>query len=125
MELLNCYRDLIRLSRAVLKESKEGPARALEVLRGEPKSDRFRALWQTFYARLRVLSRHPPGAELLPLKERASFLSPANATENYCRIYVLYLLAYLRKEERMLDIRRSEMESLKVMDFVRRALIVT
>jgi hypothetical protein len=125
MEPLNRVWDIIRLARAMRKETKAGPASALEVLRGEPKSRRYLALWQTFYARLRVLSRHPPFAELSPLRARDWFRSPASETERYCRLYVLYMLAYVRGEEGVAELHRSELKSLQVLGFVRSALIVT
>lgn len=125
MELLNCYSDMIRLSRARLRESKGSPARALEVLRDEPKSRRYRALYQTLYARLRVLTRHPPDAELSPLRASDWFRSPASETEKYCRLYVIYMLAYIRGDEQEVALRQSEMKSLKVLGLVRGLLIVT
>ena len=126
MELVHRMSDWIRLSRAILGEQKYGPSKALGVLGGGPKSQGFRAVWRTFYARLRILSRQgSPEAELTPLMELDWFISPTSQTEEYCRAYVHYFLAYACGNDAEAQRNRMALQQLSVTRFTRRALLVT
>jgi len=126
MEYLNSFYDLGRLVRAAWKEGNGGPAAALAMLQGDPKSRRWRVIWKTFSARLRVISREgEASAELLPLKDHDWFRSPGSELEIYSRSYVLYLQACLTGDEDVANLHVLKMEALSVTPLVRRLLIIT
>ena len=126
MSYTDRLRDVTRMSRAILRERKEGPGAALACLADGPRSSRYRALWETFVARLRILSREgTPSTELPPLHHRQWFTSPSNPVETYCKTYVLYMEAVLKGDERVAEQHRSTLRDLKVIRFVRGVLLVT
>ena len=126
MELIDRFRDVIHLSKAIRRESKEGFGAALTCLSDGPNSRRYLSLWQTLVARLRVLSREGKWEEELPpLHYRPWFTAPSNSLDTYCKTYVLYMQAYLRCDEPLADQHRSTLRDLSVARFVRSALLVT
>lgn len=126
MELIDRFRDVVRLLKAIRREEEEGFGAALAGLTDGPRSRRYRSLWQTFVARLRVLSREGKWeAELPPLHDRPWFIAPSDPLDTYCKTYVLYMQAYLRCDESSADQHRSTLRQLSVARFVRSALLVT